>query len=199
MVLGAIVGAPAAFETPGYAMTTLLKHMGDHGIMNVANTELTRGILAPFGHVLWTALVGGALFESAQRTGAFRLTARLVGTFVGVVVLHGAWDASYGAAIVVTRGLVARAGSSPGRASQLDRHAHGERPTVFRIVYDVLLALNALVGSLWIVHRYRAYSDAWHSASTGSSVAPTTSPRGGGRHRRNLGRGLDHGVVRHRP
>ena len=145
--------------------------------MNVANTELTRGILAPFGHVLWTALVGGALFESAQRTGAFRLTTRLVGTFVGVVVLHGAWDASYGAAIVVTRGLVGEGWefSWPGVADWIGTPT-GSDLQVFRIVYDVLLALNALVGSLWIVHAYRSYRDVWHSASTGSSVAPTTSP-----------------------
>ena len=160
MILGAIVGAGfAAFETSGYALSTLLKHMDDHGLMSVANTELTRGILAPFGHILWTALVGGALFESAQRTGAFRLTSRLLWTFVGVVLLHGAWDASYGAAIVVTRGLVGEGWefSWPGVADWIGTPT-GSDLQVFRVVYDVLLGLNALVGSLWIVHTYRNYS-----------------------------------------
>ena len=160
MVLGAIVGAGfAAFETSGYALSTLLKHMDDHGIMSVANTELTRGILAPFGHILWTALVGGALFESAQRTGAFRLTSRLLWTFVGVVALHGAWDASYGAAIMVTRGLVGEGWELtwPSVANWIGTPT-GSDLHVFRAVYDVILGLNALVGTLWIVHAYRTYS-----------------------------------------
>ena len=160
MVLGAIVGAGfAAFETSGYALSTLLKHLDDHGIMNVANTELTRGILAPFGHVLWTALVGGALFESAQRTGAFRFTSRLLWTFVGVVVLHGAWDASYGAAIVLTRGIVGQGWefSWPGVADWIGTPT-GSDLHVFRVADNVLLGLNALIGTLWLVHAYRNYS-----------------------------------------
>jgi RsiW-degrading membrane proteinase PrsW (M82 family) len=160
MVLGAIVGAGfAAFETSGYALSTLLKHLDDHGLMSVVDTELTRGILAPFGHILWTALVGGALFESAQRTGAFRLTSRLFWTFVGVVAVDGLWDASYGAAIVVTGGLVGGdwSFSWPGVADWIGTPT-GNELQVFRVVYDVLLALNALVGSIWIVRSYRTYS-----------------------------------------
>jgi hypothetical protein len=159
MVLGAIVGAGfAAFETSGYALTTLLKHVHDHPLMSIAQTEFSRGVLAPFGHILWTALVGGALFESAQLTGAFRPTKRLALTFVGVVALHGMWDASYGWAIVITRGLVGSGWKFdwPNVAAWVGAPTGSELHT-FRIVYDVLLALNGLLGTLWIIRTYRTY------------------------------------------
>ena len=103
--------------------------------------------------------MGGALFESAQRTGAFRLTSRLLWTFVGVVALHGAWDASYGAAIMVTRGLVGEGWELtwPSVANWIGTPT-GSDLHVFRAVYDVILGLNALVGTLWIIHAYRTYS-----------------------------------------
>jgi RsiW-degrading membrane proteinase PrsW (M82 family) len=160
MVLGAIVGAGfAAFETSGYALTTLLKHVHDHPLMSIAQTEFSRGILAPFGHILWTALVGGALFESAQLTGAFRVTKRLALTFVGVVALHGLWDSSYGAAIILTQGLV-----GPGweftwpSIAQWVGAPTGDELHLFRILYDVLLLLNGLVGSVWVIRTYRTYN-----------------------------------------
>ena len=202
MVLGAIVGAGfAAFETSGYALSTLLKHMDDHGILNVANTELTRGILAPFGHVLWTALVGGALFESAQRTGAFRLTSRLLWTFVGVVVLHGAWDASYGVAIVFTRGIVGQGWEfSLAGGRRLDRHPHGKRPA--RVPGGRQRAPRAERAHRHVVARPCVPQ---LLAAHGTGRRPgRPSPRSGrrrddGRDRRALSHGRERGHCRHRP
>jgi len=61
-------------------------------------------VLAPFGHITWTALLGGALFASS-RGGRFHLTARLAGTLVGVVALHAVWDQAYGWAVALSKGV----------------------------------------------------------------------------------------------
>ena len=66
MVLGATVGAGfAAFETSGYALRVLIEHGDDHAILSILETEAFRGLLAPFGHITWTAILGGAVFASA--------------------------------------------------------------------------------------------------------------------------------------
>ena len=72
MVLGATVGAGfASFESAGYALQTFIDHRADHPVTNILSTEAQRGLLSPFGHLTWTALVGGAIF-AAWRSGAFR-------------------------------------------------------------------------------------------------------------------------------
>src|SRR4029079_7006780 len=106
MVLGATVGAGfAAFESAGYAIRVLIDNVDQHPVLKIIQTEAFRAVLAPFGHITWTAILGGALFASAWATGRFRLDRRLAGTFVGVVVLHALWDASYGWAIRLSEGL----------------------------------------------------------------------------------------------
>lgn len=57
--------------------------------------EASRAVLAPFGHITWTALLGGALFAGSG-SGRFHLTLRLGLTFAGIVALHAVWDQSYG-------------------------------------------------------------------------------------------------------
>ena len=106
MVLGATVGAGfAAFESAGYALGALIQYTDDHPLLNVLQTEAERAVLAPFGHITWTAILGGAIFASAWSTGRFRLDRRVLWTFLGVVTLHGCWDASYGCAIRISEGL----------------------------------------------------------------------------------------------
>ena len=105
MLLGAVVGAGfASFESAGYALQTMLEHLDDHTIADILETEAFRGVLAPFGHITWTALLGGALFASS-RGGRFRVTTRLAATFVGVIALHALWDQTYGWAIMFARAV----------------------------------------------------------------------------------------------
>src|SRR5205823_22607 len=67
MILGAAVGFGfAAFESAGYAFTALFTVDG-LSLMQVVQTELLRGLLAPVGHGLWTAIVGGVLFSASTR------------------------------------------------------------------------------------------------------------------------------------
>ena len=95
MVLGATVGFGfAALESSGYALASLFVVQGGHvylSISSVVVTELIRGLLAPFGHGLWSAILGGAIFHSARRgrVGGF---ASLVAAYLGVSILHAAYD-----------------------------------------------------------------------------------------------------------
>src|SRR3954453_12436541 len=106
IVLGAVVGAGfAAFESAGYALQTLIENLDDKSVVAILEIEAFRAVLAPFGHITWTALIGGALFASS-RGGRFHVTGGLVLTILGVVTLHALWDQSSGWAVMLTKALV---------------------------------------------------------------------------------------------
>jgi RsiW-degrading membrane proteinase PrsW (M82 family) len=96
MVLGATVGFGfAALESSGYALASLFvvyQHRLYLSLDSVVYTELIRGVLAPFGHGAWSAIVGGAIFAAARRTGHLRLSWGVVGAFLLVAVLHAVFD-----------------------------------------------------------------------------------------------------------
>src|SRR3954454_120770 len=101
LILGAAVGFGfAAFESAGYAFTALFT---EHGLslMQLVQTGLLRGLLAPVGHGLWTAILGGVLFSASGRE-QFALTGRLLLTYLGVSVLHALWDAMHSIALLIT-------------------------------------------------------------------------------------------------
>ncbi len=101
LVLGASVGFGfAAFESAGYALTATLTENG-LSLMDLVTTELLRGFLAPFGHGLWTAILGGVLFSRSAREH-FMLTRRLLWAYLGVSLLHALWDSMNSIAVVVT-------------------------------------------------------------------------------------------------
>jgi RsiW-degrading membrane proteinase PrsW (M82 family) len=162
MVFGATVGAGfAAFESAGYALSTLLQHQGDHPILKILQTEISRALLAPFGHITWTALFGGALFATAAANGRFRLTRPLAGTVVGIITLHALWDQSYGWSILLTKGFRGDGWTLewPNTEDWIGLPTHGEL-LVFQVVYDGLLLINAAIGVWWVVNRWRAYGAA---------------------------------------
>jgi RsiW-degrading membrane proteinase PrsW (M82 family) len=100
-VLGAAVGFGfAAFETAGYAFNALLTMQG-LSLSALVQTELVRGVLTPFGHGLWTAIIGGVLFHEA-RGGRFRFTLPVVLTYLWVSVIHTLWDYSHNIALALT-------------------------------------------------------------------------------------------------
>jgi RsiW-degrading membrane proteinase PrsW (M82 family) len=158
MVLGATVGAGfAAFESTGYAFQTFMKHSGDHAILDVFSTEAQRAVLAPFGHITWTALLGGAIF-AAWRRDAFGPIAPVLWTFVGVVALHAAWDATYGWSIIIAQG-VEGSGWFAGWPNTTDwiGTPTGSELWAFNITYGLFIGLNALIGTVWLVRRWRRY------------------------------------------
>ncbi|BBH67832.1 hypothetical protein ACTI_45170 [Actinoplanes sp. OR16] len=158
MVLGAVVGAGfAAFESAGYAFWTYVQHTDDHPELNILQVELSRAMLAPFGHLTWTALLGGALFAAAApRNGGFRLTARVWWTLLGVVTLHGIWDACYGWAIWLTQGLT----GNGWVADWPDDHYWELTPTreellIFQGFYSTTQIVLSVIGLVWVILSWR--------------------------------------------
>ena len=167
MALGATVGAGfAAFETSGYVVRVLIEHSDDHAILNILETEAFRGVLSPFGHIAWTAILGGAVFASAWQTGRFRFDRRVAWTLLGVVFLHGMWDASYGWAIRLSKWIGGEGLEFgwPNTASWVGAPT-GDDLTRFTVTYDTMLVILGIIGVLWAVRRWRAYEiNRWSSA-----------------------------------
>jgi RsiW-degrading membrane proteinase PrsW (M82 family) len=96
MVLGATVGFGfAALESSGYALVSLFVVQGGHlllSLQSVVFTELVRGLLAPVGHGLWSAILGGVIFHAAARSGRMRFAWSILIAYLGVSILHGAYD-----------------------------------------------------------------------------------------------------------
>lgn len=93
LLFGASVGAGfAAFESAGYALMTILESKS----AAAGNTNIVlRGVLAPFGHVAWTALTAGALWtiKGANRFSISMLFQKRVLVIIGVVMaLHFTWN-----------------------------------------------------------------------------------------------------------
>jgi RsiW-degrading membrane proteinase PrsW (M82 family) len=65
-------------------------------LTSVVVTELIRGVLAPFGHGMWSAILGAAIFGTAARHGGLRLSWTVIVAYLGVSVLHGAFDSING-------------------------------------------------------------------------------------------------------
>jgi RsiW-degrading membrane proteinase PrsW (M82 family) len=160
LVLGATVGFGfAAFESAGYAFQALFAQQGGLSLLNVVETELLRGVLTPFGHGLWTAITGAALFAIAARRGRITLRSRLVlGAYLLVALLHALWDAASLAAAWLTLHLT---GSSLQRYDA--RTGVGVTATTGQVHLDAILslalpALDALIGVVIIavlVHHTR--------------------------------------------
>jgi protease PrsW len=159
MLLGAVVGAGfASFESAGYALHTMLNHLQEHTIVDILETEAIRAVLAPFGHITWTALIGGALFASS-RGGRFRVSRRLVATVVGVMALHAVWDQTYGWAIMLAQAVTGEGWHLAWPNAQAWIVLPGSDALVwFNVFYNGLLAVNALIGLTWIVLSWRKYA-----------------------------------------
>jgi RsiW-degrading membrane proteinase PrsW (M82 family) len=95
VVLGATVGFGfAALESSGYALASLFVVQGGHlylSLSSVVFTELIRGLLAPVGHGLWSAILGGVIFHSVGK-GRLRVIASVIAAYLGVSILHAAYD-----------------------------------------------------------------------------------------------------------
>lgn len=100
-ILGAAVGFGfAAFETAGYAFNALLTVRG-LSLAALVETELVRSVLAPFGHGLWTAILGGVLFSEA-RGGRLHYTGAVLRMYLWVSLLHALWDYTHSISIALT-------------------------------------------------------------------------------------------------
>ncbi len=92
VVYGALVGAGFAFtENIQYFAVSFLQG----GLTDVTATFFVRGILSPFAHAMFTAVIGVALGLAARRGASLRaaLGPWLLG-IVGAIALHAFWNGS---------------------------------------------------------------------------------------------------------
>ena len=169
IVLGAAVGFGfAALESSGYALTALFTSGAGLSLGALVETELLRGVLAPLGHGLWTAIVGGVFFATVKQ-GRFAITRQLVFAYLGVSLLHALWDSMRGIALLLTVLLTAQ----PLREVQTPQgvvlvptpyQAH-----VFTVVDLAGYAVISLAGVLWLWLLWRRAplrEAAWRARST---------------------------------
>lgn len=155
LILGAAVGFGfAAFESAGYAFTALFTEQG-LSLMQLVQTELLRGLLAPVGHGLWTAILGGVLFSASGREH-FALTGRLLLSYLGVSVLHALWDSMHSIALLVTLIIT----GTPAQFQLLSR-GYQPNPTAAQTqLFTVLswggLIVVSLIGLAWLLAVRRA-------------------------------------------
>jgi RsiW-degrading membrane proteinase PrsW (M82 family) len=153
MILGAAVGFGfAAFESAGYAFTALFTVDG-LSIVQLVQTELIRGLLAPVGHGLWTAILGGMLFATS-RHGRFTFTGKLILAYLGVSILHGLWDSMHGIALSLTLLLTEGESLRPSPQGWLVEPS-AEQVNLFTVVEWSGLAVISIIGIAWLVVLWR--------------------------------------------
>ena len=90
VILGAAAGMGfAALESTGYAFTAFLASGGSLSV--TVGVTLLRGLLAPLGHGIWTAILAAVLFRESKGTH-LRINRKVIGAYLTVVILHGLWD-----------------------------------------------------------------------------------------------------------
>ncbi|MFY1670879.1 PrsW family intramembrane metalloprotease [Plantactinospora sp. WMMB334] len=153
MILGAAVGFGfSALESAGYAFIALFTVQG-LSVVQVVQTEILRGLVAPVGHGLWTAILGGVLFAPSGRDH-FVIGIRLIYAYLGVSVLHALWDAMHAIAFYLTllftgsRGLLNPDGSL-GRPTPA-------QAVLMPVLEGLGLALVAVLGLVWLTALWRS-------------------------------------------
>jgi len=98
LLLGAAVGAGfAGFESAGYAFQLATSLDETFGVIQL------RGMLAPGGHVIWTAMIGSAIWRAKGDRPfetAMLFSPVVVRRWAIAVVLHGLWDTNINPAYV---------------------------------------------------------------------------------------------------
>jgi protease PrsW len=121
--------------------------------MQVVQTEILRGLLAPVGHGLWTAIVGGVLFAASNRQH-FAITGRLILAYLGVSALHGLWDSMHNIALKLTLLLTEGERYQPTPNGWLVQPSP-EQVYLFSALQWAGLALISVIGVMWLVVLWR--------------------------------------------
>jgi protease PrsW len=175
LVLGATVGFGfAAFETAGYAFNAVLTEQG-LSLRDLVSTEILRGVLAPVGHGLWTAILGGVLFRE-RRFGHFVLNLPVVLTYLGVSALHALWDSSHG----IAAWIVARVTERGVHRSLFDLgylpHPSEHQATLFAVLSTSGLVIVAALGLGWLYLLIRSARRAGHRTGPQPRHRPPSWP-----------------------
>ncbi|MGW3267771.1 PrsW family glutamic-type intramembrane protease [Streptomyces sp. NPDC001056] len=147
LVLGAAVGVGfAALESTGHALDAALFAPDLWGQLE---TELARGLLAPFGQGLWTAIGGGVLLALRRPDGRFRYAPPVVAACVGAALLHALADTARGIAPWLVVRLTGR-GLEPGLfAPGYPPQPSASQQHLLTLVATLGPALVALAGLTW--------------------------------------------------
>lgn len=149
MILGACVGLGfSAFESTGYALMAALTEQG-LSLVDLVITELVRGLATPFGHGLWTAILGGVLFSRSGRE-SFLLTGRLLAAYLGVSLLHALWDSVHSIAVLIAVALTEPGGWSLEETPGWISDPSSEQVLVLTVLTWSGLAIVALIGVVWL-------------------------------------------------
>lgn len=129
MCLGAAVGAGfAAFESAGYALESLLSE-GEAGLVH---SLALRGVMAPFAHVVWTAICAGALWR-VRRGRRFDWEMlkdrRCLSPIVAAMLLHATWNSPLPAMLPLYSGYLLLGGIAWIIAIGMMQEAIGEVKT----------------------------------------------------------------------
>jgi RsiW-degrading membrane proteinase PrsW (M82 family) len=93
LLFGAAVGAGfAGFESAGYAF------MAGMSGQSIFDSIMLRGMLSPGGHVIWTAMIGSAIWKAkGDKPFEFSMLTQpvVVRRWLIAVVLHGLWDTNF--------------------------------------------------------------------------------------------------------
>jgi protease PrsW len=176
LILGAAVGFGfAAFESAGYAFVALFTVDG-LSITQLVQTELIRGLLAPVGHGLWTAILGGVLF-AGSRPGRSAVTGKLILAFLGVSLLHGLWDAMHSIALYLTLSLTEGEQLIPSPQGWLVEPS-AEQVNLFTVLQWGGLALISIIGIVWLVGLWRRSARLDHRLGSPVAVPPVRNGPG---------------------
>ncbi|MFD3560153.1 PrsW family intramembrane metalloprotease [Streptomyces sp. NPDC058686] len=150
LVLGACVGFGfAAFESAGYAFNAAVGMQGID-LRSLLETEVLRGLLAPFGHGLWTAISGAVLLAFRKPNGRYRFAAPVVLTYLGVSLLHALWDSMHGIAIWIVARLTAADLPLPLFAEGYIPQPTGAQEHLFTLFSVGGLVIISLAGIAWV-------------------------------------------------
>jgi RsiW-degrading membrane proteinase PrsW (M82 family) len=156
-LLGATVGAGfAAFESAGYAFNAGLSASGID-LISLLQTEAFRSLLTPLGHVLWTAVLGAAIFAASRDGRRYRFRVSILVTYLVVAVLHGLWDSMGGISTIIA--IIATGNAVPAFVyNTLRAGTQGEVGEVSTGVYLLGLGVVSVLGGLvlrWQLRRHR--------------------------------------------
>ncbi|ROT29868.1 PrsW family glutamic-type intramembrane protease [Micromonospora sp. HM5-17] len=175
MILGAAVGFGfSALESAGYAFIALFTVQG-LSVVQVVLTEILRGLVAPVGHGLWTAILGGVLFATSTRDHVV-VGSRLLLAYLGVAVLHALWDAMHVIALYLTLLLTGDLGAPVSGTGSLERPTPGQA-VLMPVLEGLGLAAVAVLGVVWLLVLWRSGRRGWGRPSHGWRV-PTGSTAG---------------------
>ena len=155
MLLGAAVGLGfSAFESAGYAYLAV-RAQSTLEIPTIVEVQVSRGLLTPVGHGLWTALVAGALFAAATAASKLQPTWSVLGWLVVAIALHAGWDVSAGLAAAAVAAVYSEPLTLADFRSGILPSLNAVQSALLATIRTVLLGFNAAIGLLLVRWQWR--------------------------------------------